>query len=54
MQFSGESAWDAIVNDNSLDIEQEESFEEFIASHGVSKESPADVLQQLFDQWQQA
>lgn len=33
-QFKGETAWDAIVNDNSLDIEEEDEFRDWLRVHG--------------------
>lgn len=33
-QMSGESPWFAIVHDNSLDIEEEESFTEYLMELG--------------------
>lgn len=50
-QFSGESNWDAIINDNSLDIVEEESFLQFVVSHNASQESSLDVLADLYEKW---
>lgn len=50
-QFKGESNWDAIVNDNSLDIEEEQEFLEWLEGRDRSKESPLEELQAEFDMW---
>ena len=51
-QFEGETNWDAIVNDNSLDIVEEQEFVEYIHSKGLSEDSLSLAeLEQLFDEW---
>lgn len=51
-RFQGESVWDAIVNDNTLDITEEARFEEFIRTQGASRNSPGEVLEDLFTDWE--
>jgi hypothetical protein len=50
VQFSGEDAWDAIVNHNSLDIEEEDSFLKFCESRNIPFDLPS--LETAFEQWQ--
>ena len=35
-RFQGETAWDAIVNDNGLDIEAEEEFRQWLRNNGFN------------------
>jgi len=35
-KFQGETNWDAVVNDNGLDIEKEESFRQWLRQHGFT------------------
>jgi hypothetical protein len=53
--FTGESSWEAVVNDNSLDIEEEEAFTNYIAAQGYSrgeiKSLPLGVLEALYYEW---
>lgn len=53
-QFNGENNWDAIVNDNSLDIEEERSFEDFIKDLHYSKDETLEVLEYLFGMWRRS
>ena len=50
-QFSGESNWNSIINDNSLDIVEEESFEQFVIEEGGSKEDSLEKLESLYKEW---
>lgn len=52
IQFSGENNWDAIINHNSLNIEEEQSFEDFIKSMKYSKNEDLDILEELFEMWE--
>lgn len=47
-----ESAWDAIVDGNALDIEEEERFEQFVRSKGATRYSPAEVIEEMFVDWE--
>ena len=52
VQFAGESDWDAIVNYNALDIEEEERFIKYLVSLGYEpKIIPLATLETLFDRW---
>lgn len=51
-QFPGESNWDAIVNDNSLDIVEEDAFEKFITDRGHSKTEALETLERLLASWE--
>ena len=52
-QFQGESNWDAIVNDNALDIEEEQRFLDFIHSKSVNEKTALlAVLEDLFEEWE--
>lgn len=52
-QFPSESDWDAFINDNSLDIEEEESFERFVTERGKNRNSSLAELNQLFSSYQE-
>lgn len=52
VKFAGETDWDAIVNYNALDIEEERRFIEYIVSTGHDpKIIELDKLEILFDKW---
>lgn len=53
-QFKGESNWDAIVNDNSLDIEEEDDFYQFALSNGASKNSSLAELEDEYRRWEES
>lgn len=50
VQFPGESAWDAVINHNSLNIEEEDDFEKYAREVLVSdpKKASIDLLESLF------
>ena len=54
-QFSGESPWDAVVQDNSLDIVEEELFYEFCTTRTSDDPHKLDLvdLEILYDQWEE-
>lgn len=51
-RFSGETAWDAVVNHNSLDIVEEDGFLAFCAARGLGKDSKALELDAAFRDWE--
>ena len=53
-QFEGETDWDAIINDNSLDIVEENDFMIFVYAMGESEESSLETLEFLFSRWEQS
>ena len=50
--LKGETPYDAIINHNSLDIEEEQAFLDFIHSMGLSEDSSLVELESAFDEWQ--
>lgn len=50
-QFQGESAWDAFVNHESLDIEEEEAFLDYVLIEGHDPDMM--TLEALAKDWQQ-
>lgn len=52
VRFSGETAWDAVVNHNSLDIEEEDRFRAFCWTRGLGKGSKALELDAAFREWE--
>ena len=48
VQFKGETNWDAIVNHNGLDIEEEAAFEQYVQKEGYSKNDSLKVLTRLY------
>lgn len=53
VQFSGESNWDALINRESLDIEEEDAFEEFVIEQGGSKSMSLEELEKLWHKFNQ-
>jgi hypothetical protein len=51
-QFQGERPWDAIIHDNSLDIEEEEEFRLFAAELGYDENSDLEQLEFAYEQWE--
>lgn len=51
VMFSGESPWGAIINHNSLNIIERQSFLRFVLANGASKQSDLDILEKLYDKW---
>lgn len=51
VRFSGETAWDAVVNHNSLDIVEEEGFLAFCAERGLGKGSAQPELEKALREW---
>lgn len=54
VQFSGESPWQALINHESLDIEEEAEFRQFCIDQRYSSPenfSSAAILNDLFIQW---
>lgn len=51
VQFSGESDWDALINHRSLNIGEEDEFEEFVKSKGYSADSQLEILETLINEW---
>jgi hypothetical protein len=48
-RFSGEGAWEALINDKGLDIEEEECFRDYLRENGflVSDELSASIKPEL-------
>lgn len=53
-QFQGESRRDAIVNHFSLDLEEEESFFDYIERMGYSEDADDDSIRGLYNMWREA
>jgi len=52
VRFSGETPWDAIVNHNSLDEEEEEKLLQFCERvHRAPKQLPLEALERLYSAW---
>lgn len=52
VRFSGETAWDAVVNHNSLDIVEEDAFLAFCAARGLGKDSAQAELEAALRDWE--
>lgn len=50
-QFAGESSWDALINYEGLDIEEEARFLEFVQRKGFSPDLDIDMLESLYNLW---
>lgn len=35
-RFQGETAWDAVINDNGLDIQEEDEFRDWLRANGFA------------------
>jgi hypothetical protein len=52
-QFPGETLWSAIVNDHSLNIEEEESFLTFCSERNVDPlNTTLEMIESLYAEWQ--
>lgn len=51
VKFCGENNWDAVVNCNSLDIEEEDDFEAFVVESGKDKSCSLEELDALMVAW---
>ena len=55
VRFSGESPWDAVVNHNSLNIEEEGAFRQYVEdTYAEGVNLPLEVLERLYTEWRKA
>lgn len=51
VQFKGESAYDAIINNYSLNIEEQISFDNYLIRKDIPQSSALNILEEAYDDW---